>query len=170
MEYKSMKLAKTLLLVSLVFVVSSLLAVAVFPDDHFVYLPFAARMPTPTPTITPTPTNTLVPPTDTPTPELAVRALVSKVDGDFVPDLATSWEVSEDGTIWVFRLVRDVQMEGGSNFNATAVQETLKDWPPVGLGYVSSEPVDDYTVVIRLVLPTFDLLNELSKVGFITRK
>ncbi|NND36812.1 MAG: peptide ABC transporter substrate-binding protein, partial [Gammaproteobacteria bacterium] len=99
-------------------------------------------------------------------------------DGRVIPGVAESWEVSEDGTVYMFRLRRNAKWSNGepvtahdfefgfrrsvdpmtlSNYssilepivNATEVIRGEK--PPEELGV---EAVDDYTFVIRLNGPT----------------
>lgn len=44
------------------------------------------------------------------------------------PNLATSWEASEDGLTWVFQLRDDVTFHDGSPFNAEAVAYNFNRW------------------------------------------
>ncbi len=46
---------------------------------------------------------------------------------DFLPALATSWEISSDGTEWTFHLLDDVVFHDGTPFDAEAVKFTF-DW------------------------------------------
>lgn len=46
-------------------------------------------------------------------------------DGSFVPGLAESWEVSEDGLVYTFHLRDDVTFHDGTPFNAEAVRFSL---------------------------------------------
>ena len=43
-------------------------------------------------------------------------------DGDYVPWLAESWDVSADGLVWTFQLRNDVTFHDGTPFNAEAVK------------------------------------------------
>lgn len=45
-----------------------------------------------------------------------------------VPNLATSWEVSDDGLTWVFQLRDDVTFHDGTPFNAEAVVWNFERW------------------------------------------
>lgn len=93
-------------------------------------------------------------------------------DGSFVPGLATSWEISEDGTTYTFQLRDDVTFHDGTPFNAEAVKynldrivapETKSQKAATLLGpYESSEVVDDYTIQINLSEPYAYLLHGLS--------
>ncbi len=45
-----------------------------------------------------------------------------------LPNLATSWEISEDGLTWVFQLRDDVTFHDGTPFNAEAVAWNFNRW------------------------------------------
>ena len=45
-----------------------------------------------------------------------------------LPNLATSWETSEDGQTWVFQLRDDVSFQDGTPFNAEAVAWNFNRW------------------------------------------
>lgn len=57
------------------------------------------------------------------------------VSGDIVPYLARSWEVSEDGSRFTFRLRRDVTFSDGTPFTSTSVRKNFERI--VGLGGLS---------------------------------
>lgn len=95
-------------------------------------------------------------------------------DGSFSPNLATEWEVSEDGTEWTFRLREGVKFHDGSDFTADDVVRTyerlinneyganrLGDFP----NFLGAEKVDDYTVVLKTDGPVGNFLNLLSYGG-----
>jgi len=79
--------------------------------------------------------------------------------GRVIPELAESVEVSEDGTVYTFRLRRGVKFWDGADFNADAVvfslNRSLTLRGPAGavdallFDVVSVEKVDDYTVRIQ---------------------
>ncbi len=81
-------------------------------------------------------------------------------EGNLVPALATEWEVSEDGTEYIFRLRQDVTFHNGEPFNADAVVfswEVGKD-PENEYAYIwemadSVEKIDEYTVRITTPEP-----------------
>ncbi len=81
-------------------------------------------------------------------------------EGNLVPALATEWEVSEDGTEYIFRLRQGVTFHNGEPFNADAVVfswEMGKD-PENEYAYIwemadSVEKIDDYTVRITTPEP-----------------
>jgi len=96
------------------------------------------------------------------------------LDGNFVPGLAESWEVSDDGLIYTFHLRKDVKFHDGSPFNAQAVKfnldrivnpQTKSQKAAFMLGpYDHAEVVDDYTVRVYLKEPFAPLLDSLSQV------
>ena len=84
------------------------------------------------------------------------------------PRLATSWEVSEDGKVWTFKLREGVKFHDGTPFNAEAVKFTferlIKNKPfAVGVEIQNIEVVDDYTVKFHLKEPFVPFLSELTR-------
>jgi len=68
-------------------------------------------------------------------------------DGDyFIPDLASAWDVSDDGSTWTFHLVDGIYMPEGGLFTSEIVKERFQDWDLVRNGWVSVESIDDFTV------------------------
>ncbi len=76
------------------------------------------------------------------------------------PELATSWEKSEDGLTWTFHLRKGVKFHDGEPFNASAVKYSIDltiemkkgayyIWAPVK----EIKVVDDYTVQFLLKEP-----------------
>lgn len=96
------------------------------------------------------------------------------LDGEFVPGLAESWEVSDDGLIYTFRLRKDVKFHDGTPFNAQAVKfnldrivdpQTKSQKAVFMLGpYDHTEVVGDYTIKVYLQEPFAPLLDSLSQV------
>jgi peptide/nickel transport system substrate-binding protein len=80
--------------------------------------------------------------------------------GKIIPQLAESWEVSEDGTEYTFHLREDVVFHNGEPFNADAV---VFNWERAANGdfeysnlwqsATAVEAVDEYTVKITLESP-----------------
>ena len=93
---------------------------------------------------------------------------------EFVPGLAQSWEVSEDGLIYDFILREDVTFHDGSAFNADAIalnftrifnDEIASQRSRFLLGPIQSfQVVDNYTFRIILSQPFTPLLDSLSQV------
>ena len=78
----------------------------------------------------------------------------------FTPALAESWEISEDGTEWVFHLREGVKFHDGESLTAEAVKKSLERTIELGRGaaYIwgavdTIEAVDDLTVKITLTAP-----------------
>lgn len=89
-------------------------------------------------------------------------------DGSFVPGLAESWEVSDDGLQYTFKLREDVVFHDGTPLDAEAAvfnfdRMTNRETNPSGLsysylgaggaGYEGAEVVDQYTFRINLEVP-----------------
>ena len=95
-------------------------------------------------------------------------------DGQFHPDLATSWVISPDGLTYTFELRHDVKFQDGTPFNADAVVRNLKRVADPAthsqkavflLGpFDHAETTDPYTVKLVLKQPYAPLLDGLSQV------
>ncbi len=95
----------------------------------------------------------------------------SPAPGEYMPWLAESWEISDDGTVYTFKLREDVTFHDGTPLNAEAVKATYdrmldpetRSLQVGNLGpYESSEVIDDYTVAINLTEPFAPLMANLS--------
>lgn len=92
-------------------------------------------------------------------------------NGEFQPSLAESWNISEDGREYTFKLRQGVVFSDGEKFDANAVKAnfdaimdniTRHGWL-VSLQLLENyEVIDDYTFVIRLKEAYFPLLTELG--------
>jgi len=83
-------------------------------------------------------------------------------DGVFIPDLAHSYDVSEDGTTWTFHLREDIaNPDSGSDLTANDVITKLAPSLPLGYEVVA---FDDFTVQIHNVPASPDLLELLSSI------
>src|SRR5262245_39191965 len=91
--------------------------------------------------------------------------------GKSVPWLAKSWEISDDGLVYTFKLRDDVTFQDGTPFNAAAVKYTfdrMRDPASKSLqtGYLGpydkTEAIDDHTVAIHLTAPFGPLMANLS--------
>ena len=98
---------------------------------------------------------------------------LTRVDknGAVIPDLAQSWEVSEDGLIWTFRLRQGVTFHNGREVIAEDVKysiERIKDpatkstWQSDYVLVETIEVVDRYTVQLKLSQPFAPLLEVLT--------
>jgi peptide/nickel transport system substrate-binding protein len=94
--------------------------------------------------------------------------------GVFVPGLAESWEVSDDGLSYTFNLRQDVVFHDGTPFNAEAVKATYdrmvdpesKSLQVSRLGpYDKTEVLDEYTVRVVLTEPFVVFLSNVSEVA-----
>jgi len=81
-----------------------------------------------------------------------------------IPALATEWEVSDEGTVWTFKLRDDVKFHSGNPLTAEDVVYSfdrvigMNDQPAwlltqTGMEAGSTEAIDDYTVKITLPEP-----------------
>lgn len=95
-------------------------------------------------------------------------------DGSFSPCLATSWEIEEGNSAWVFHLREGVKFHDGSDFTAEDVVASYErlinneyganrvgDFP----GFIGAEAIDDYTVRLITDGPVGNFLNLLSYGG-----
>ena len=78
----------------------------------------------------------------------------------FIPALAESWEVKEDGTVWIFRIRKDAKFHDGTPVTAEAVAASINRTITLGQGaaYIwepvkKIEVVDKYTVKFILKYP-----------------
>jgi peptide/nickel transport system substrate-binding protein len=94
--------------------------------------------------------------------------------GVFEPGLATSWESSEDSTVFTFHLREDVIFHDGTPFNAEAVKVSFDRVADpelrallVGLlgPYEGTEAVDEFTARVTFSEPYPLFLDSLSKTG-----
>ena len=103
---------------------------------------------------------------------------LTRIDGagNLEPDLARSWQISDDGLIYLFKLRRDIRWQDGEPFTANDVLFTINlmqdpEFPGVPyLGQlwqtVEAEMVDDYT--IRFILPEpFPAFADFTTVGIL---
>ncbi|RMF81477.1 MAG: hypothetical protein D6737_04880 [Chloroflexi bacterium] len=94
--------------------------------------------------------------------------------GEFVPGLASSWQISDDGRVYTFTLRQDVTFHDGVPFNAQAVaanldritaEETGSQLARFLLGPFSEYAIiDDFTIQLILSEPFSPLLDSLSQV------
>jgi ABC-type transport system substrate-binding protein len=102
------------------------------------------------------------------------------VDGlrTIIPDLATSWEVSEDGLTYTFKLREGVNYHDGEPFSSKDVVASFNRIldPPEGiviplqadLAFVDSvEAIDDFTVQFKLADPRPFFLNVLAAPDYV---
>ncbi|MEH7005411.1 nickel ABC transporter substrate-binding protein [Priestia sp. FSL R5-0597] len=105
---------------------------------------------------------------------MVYEPLVSYQDGGKIkPNLATSWEISEDGKVYTFHLREGVKFSDGTDFNAEIVKKNfdtilnnkeLHSW----LGFITkiaqTEVVDKNTFKLTLTEPYYPTIQELAVV------
>jgi peptide/nickel transport system substrate-binding protein len=94
--------------------------------------------------------------------------------GKFVPGLAQSWKISDDGRTYAFELRRDVKFHDGTPFNAAAVKTNLDRITDPALQsqkaafllgpFDRAEATGELTIVLRLKEPFAPLMDGLSQV------
>lgn len=97
--------------------------------------------------------------------------------GEFLPNLATSWEVSEDGLQWIFQLRDDVHFQAGKYQDGRLMTAEdvaysfMRNKQHVNntLGFVEKvEATGEHEVTFTLFQPTATLLYEITLPNFIT--
>jgi peptide/nickel transport system substrate-binding protein len=90
-------------------------------------------------------------------------------DGEIVPALAESWEISEDGLEYIFNLRQDVTFHNGEQFNADAVVYSWEYYRNPELAWNERwrladnvEKVDDFTIKITTDEPKPMLLRTIA--------
>ncbi|KWX57173.1 hypothetical protein ASJ79_12260 [Mycobacterium sp. NAZ190054] len=87
-----------------------------------------------------------------------------------VPQLAESWEISDDATEYTFRLRDDVNWHDGTPFTADDVVYTINEalqFAPTAARFAEyvqgAEKIDDHTVVVKLTEPYAAIMVGLSR-------
>lgn len=108
--------------------------------------------------------------------QLIADTLLLYEDGDYVPALATSWELSEDELTYTFHLREGVKFHNGVTLTSAAVKSSFErvgnpadPLPGAGnvSGVVAMETPDDLTFVVVLGAPNPDFLLNLNQVWVI---
>jgi len=96
--------------------------------------------------------------------------------GEYVPYLAESWDISEDGLTWDFTLKKGVKFHDGTpltaqdyawSFNRATDPATQSPVTAFMLSYLASaEALDDYTLRLNLKSPSFPLMSSLSEIAY----
>lgn len=101
------------------------------------------------------------------------ETLIEYVDGEYKGNLADSWEISEDGKTYTFKLKDGVKFSDGEDFNAEAVKLNFEATPVIlgdfltGYGKTptnieSVNVIDDLTVELNLIEPYYGTLHDLT--------
>ena len=92
-----------------------------------------------------------------------------EADGTYSPALAESWEVSEDGLSYTFKLRQGVAFHNGEPFNADSVVYSWQTYSQPEVTYANEwsfvqnvEKIDDYTVKISTEKPNALLLSRVA--------
>ena len=102
---------------------------------------------------------------------LVYESLVDSTEEGIVPCLATSWEISDDGTVYTFHLRKGVKFHDDADFNAhvakmniDAVQGNKNQFSWLQLSNVIDhvDVVDEYTINLILSKAYYPALAELS--------
>ncbi len=103
------------------------------------------------------------------TPLWGEQLMDHTADGELVPALAESWDVSDDGLVYTFHLRDGVKWHDGEPFTAADVVWTLKNTMPLNPRTAAAweitssiEATDDLTVVMTMTQPYGPLLPLLS--------
>jgi peptide/nickel transport system substrate-binding protein len=100
--------------------------------------------------------------------------LIDAPDGSLQPNLAESWEVSEDGTSVTFTLREGAKFHSGRDLTAAAVKEVYEaiqdpaNGSPLSTLFSPVESIeapDDRTVVLTMAHPYYEVLN-VVKTGY----
>ncbi|MDQ0166520.1 ABC transporter substrate-binding protein [Caldalkalibacillus horti] len=101
------------------------------------------------------------------------ETLVNYKDGEFVPGLAESWDISADGQVYTFYLKENVKFSDGTRFDAEAVKKNLEVIPIMlgdyngTMGRVTTlldqiVVMDPYTVEVHLTSPYYGALKDFT--------
>ncbi|WP_347344894.1 ABC transporter substrate-binding protein [Microbacterium sp.] len=89
-------------------------------------------------------------------------------DGGYQPNLATDWEISDDGLTYTFTLREGVTFHDGTPFDAAVLKQNLDrplgepDLATVSTGIASTEVVDEHTLAVTLSRPNAAFIHALS--------
>ena len=96
-------------------------------------------------------------------------------NGNFVGDVAQSWELSPDGNTWTFHIRHDIKFSDGTPLTAKDVKfsvdrfasgNSTNPWSPyLNRNYVSTSTPDDYTFVYVFVATWILPMDYFTKVG-----
>lgn len=76
-------------------------------------------------------------------------------DGTPIPDAASSWEIKDNGKMYVFHLKKDIRFNDGTSLNSSQIHYNFKD--------VKEERPDKYTIQYKLKNPYSPFLVTVSR-------
>lgn len=103
------------------------------------------------------------------------ETLLDYKDGEIVPGLAESWEISEDGLTYTFHLKEGIKFSDGEVLDAAIVKKNF-DMIPIIMGEVNgaygllptlfkeTNVVDEHTVEVHLTAPYYGALQDFSQI------
>src|SRR6267142_6785212 len=100
--------------------------------------------------------------------------LPNAAQGNYVPQIASSWKVASDGLTATFKIRTGLKFQSGATLDAAAIKAVYdgiadpKNGSPLGSVWVpvaSTEAPDPTTLIIKLKHPYFDLFN-IVKTGY----
>ncbi len=102
------------------------------------------------------------------------ETLVNYKNGEIVPGLAESWNISKDGLVYTFKLKEGVKFSDGADFNADVVKRNLEMIPKLSGMYNGSfalvttlfkeiKVINDYEVEVHLNNPYYGTLQDFTK-------
>lgn len=92
--------------------------------------------------------------------DISYGLTTTNANGEIKPAAAESWEVKNDGKVYVFRLKKDLEFHDGEELNSGNISLTFKD--------VQKKAIDEYTVQYTLKEPYAPFLTAVSKPIFAT--
>jgi nickel transport system substrate-binding protein len=101
------------------------------------------------------------------------ETLVNYENGEVVPGLAKSWDISKDGLTYTFHLNEGIKFSDGEDFNAKAVKINLDNIPKLlgqfngAYGTITTllkevNVIDEYTVAVNLTVPYYGALQDFT--------
>jgi nickel transport system substrate-binding protein len=103
--------------------------------------------------------------------ELLYESLVNITDKGYEPCLAESWDITEEGKVYTFKIRKGVTFSDGNicdanaikaNFDAILENKSRHTWLEMINLLESVEALDDYTLQIRMSKPYYPMLTELG--------
>ena len=101
-------------------------------------------------------------------------------DGNYIPSLADSWELADDGMSLTLNLAQGAMFHNGKEFSAEDVSRSrfsgsrIRSWRPQFAPQVANvesvETPDEYTAVLQFAAPTPAILDYLLNVQIVTEQ